>query len=290
MKLILSPCLYSEEINTFNLFPLESVLEFITKYLSITLDDYDDAFYNESRLLCPPITEFNKFSAYSNVINMLRLLKIGGNNIHVNNKNSSYCIINPSYLVSNPNEFQNVVDYINEIKTNDLLLFLGENNYQLISESLEITINKVTYMIPIVKNPWTEKSKNFNNIISSDKDSEEVFVNKDLCVELDKEMKRKIDSSTRNGTIYKEYGRIIAYRNNYEVYKPKNPYEKNTDYFIRRDKKYIISTDLLHGHFEVFQGKGKNNWLSQYNFSGDLIPLSPETSIKEMRQTHKVEN
>ena len=173
----------------------------------------------------------------------------------------------------------------------DYILFVGRTNYGLDSEKLEISVDGNDVLIPIVKDPYTEKSNCFNSFIKKN-DSKELLVNADLCIKLDNEMKEKAKGiSGSKGALYKKYGEIIALRNDFVEYFPKNPYNKETKYFIRKDEKYILSIDLLHGHYEVFEGKTRKLWIAEYNFSGQrLTPLDmTRKQLEEMRNTHKVE-
>lgn len=122
-------------------------------------------------------------------------------------------------------------------------------------------------------------------------ESTQIFINKELCLELDKKMKKEAEGiAGTKGSHYKKYGEIIALRNNYVEYKPKNPYNKDTKYYIRRDGKYIISIDLIHGHFEVFHGNCGQLWFAEYNFSGEeLYAPSSTKELAMMRANHKVE-
>jgi hypothetical protein len=101
-----------------------------------------------------------------------------------------------------------------------------------------------------------------------------------------------ITISGSKGSLYKKYGEIIALRNGFSPYYPKNPFNKDTKYFIRKDEKYILSIDLLHGHFEVFEGNAEKLWIAEYNFSGQKLSSSNMTKkqLEEMRNNHRVED
>jgi len=152
-------------------------------------------------------------------------------------------------------------------------------------------IENYEYLIPIIKNPWTEKSTIFNNCIKANgQNSSLVFPNKELCSQLDKLMKieAKAISGVLKGTHYKKYAEVIAYRNNYRIFPVSNPFEPNTDYYIRNDNKYILSVDLIHGHFEVFHGSNEL-WFAEYDFAGnELYTPNTQKELDEMRQNHKI--
>ena len=287
MKILLSPCLYCANEDTFDLTLLDEILNFIVNNLNGVLDEYTNSFYSEKRLYAPPVIEFNKFNTYVNVINNLRRLKINGNIVNVQNSNLIYNIKNmPEFKIINNDEFQYMVDYIYEVKEQDFLLFLGDRNYGIKESLIQIIINAEELSLPIIKNPWLEKSCNFNKYINKSS-FDSIFINGDLCERLDKEMKQIAKGNSDNRTLYKKYGEYVALRNDFVKYNISDPYI-NTDYYIRKDKKYIISVDLLHGHFEVYQGTGKQLWIHQYNFSGKEIPLGEGISIDEMRNSHRV--
>lgn len=116
MKILLSPCLYCVDEETFDLNLLEGLLDFIVNNLDGVLDEYDNAFYSEDRLYMPPICEFNKLNTYAHVINNLRRLKINGEIVNINDINISYKITNEeSFNIINANEFQYMINYIHKI-------------------------------------------------------------------------------------------------------------------------------------------------------------------------------
>ena len=290
VNIILSPCLFLKNNEIKNLGELISVLEFANDYLDINWDMIDSSILCEDNWYSFPkykTTIYNQFTMF--VVPALRKLNKNPNHIVVSDVNIDSCHFN-QYIVTDEDEFNAIVKYIFKIKK-DFLFFLGETN-KTAPMILEIDINNDDLYLPTIKDVWTEESANFNKYIKVNKvKSSDIFVNSRLCHKIDEEM--KLEAAKINGlkgSLYKKYGEIVALRNNFILYHPKNPYDKKTDYYIRKDGKYIISVDLLHGHFEVFQGTGKQLWIHQYNYSGCVIPISNKISIDEIRNNHKVES
>ena len=295
MKFLFSPCLYCKNSDTFDLYPLNSVLDFICKYLDGNLDNFTNCFYSDERLQCPPVMDYNQYNLYSSVIKALYKLKIGGNDISVDENTVNYSVTTPNYCNINPVEFQYLVDYLNQCPLQEYILFLGERNWNITNEYLNIDIKSRLFQLPIIKNPLYEKSENYNPYLKNNSKNP-IFVNSEVCSFLDKEMKSIAKGNTDNTALYKKYGEIIALRNRFHKYDITDKY-MNTDYYESYDGKYIIATDLLHGHFELFQGSGKQLWINQYNFSGVELPINGKfisknevdsKTLNEMRNTHRV--
>ena len=292
MKILLSPCLYCENKDTFDLNLLGDTLEFIDKYLNVSLDEYTNAFYSEERLTPPLFKDWNKYNEYANVIATLRRLKIDGDIIEIENNDIPYDFDDScGYIIINNTELQYIIDYIYQNRRDDYVFFLGEKNSNFNHKSLNFVIKHDDFIFPVVKNPWLEKSDILNKEIKiNDKNDSLIFKNRELCCRLDELMKNEAKniSGELKGAHYKKYGQIIAYRNCFEDFPLSDPYEVNTDYYKRKDGKYIISIDLIHGHFEVFYGSNEL-WFAEYSFSGEeLYAPKKQKELNEMRKNHKV--
>ena len=297
MKIVFSPCLYCQGNKLYNLFLLEDCLSFICNYLNGHLDIYEEAFYSEDKISSPPIINYNEYYQYTHIVKMLNDLQIDGDFVSIYSKNIKYSIIDNKYKSIDEQEFQIICDYLNQLVADNnidkVLMFIGDRNYENLEQFININFNNslTPTQIPIVKNPWIEKSNIFNSIIKNNiEEDDQIFPNRKICVQLDELMKKEAKSipGTSKGTHYKKYGKIIAYRNNFEDYSINDAFEVNTNYYIRKDGKYIISIDLIHGHFEVFYGDNEL-WFAEYSFSGEkLYAPTNKKDLNEMRQNHKV--
>lgn len=296
--IIFSPCLLYENEDFFDWYNLQNTLEFISDFLDCGLDTYEGSFFHIDSWFSKPRCDVNMASYFSQyIIPLLTNLAEKGNSYRFDDVlDKNKIIIDPSFVITNEEEFCLLLYYICKINHNPLI-FVGEPNYDFDKEFLEIYFDKDIFHVPIIKNPWLEKSENFNKYICQcKKKNSEIFVNKNLCIYLDEKMKEIAKENSANSALYKEYGEIVALRNNFSQYNIHDKYI-NTDYYKSEDEKYIISTDLLHGHFEIFQGTGKQLWINQYNFSGEELPINGkymskdkdvDKILKEMRQTHRV--
>lgn len=287
-NIALSPCLICKNETLYNWTKLYDVLDFASSYLDCCLDTYVGSFYHENNWLQPPACEMQMFSYVAS--NILPLL------IELSQKGESYKIdeelltdnvtVSSDFVITNHSEFLLLQSYLLHIN-NDCILFLGESNSNFNEDYLTIEQEeKDDVMIPVVKETYTDKTGHFNNCLF-EQNSNEIFTNAIICRDLDREMKIKAKNTT-NPTLFKEYGKYIALRNKFTPYISSDLY-MNTDYYIRDDKKYIISVDLLHGTFEVFHGSGEQLWFAEYSFSGEELD-APKTNkeLNIMRQTHKV--
>lgn len=295
MKVIFSPCLYSTtDIELYDLFSLNETLKFIVDYLDASIDDYDEAFYNDNRLYMPPVMETTAYLQYMSIIENLYKLKINGENITLHSHDNKYLFEDRKFTVSNDKEFQIIIDYLNQLNENDnsddILLFYGTLNDDYDSSFLKLFINNIPYTIPVVGNPHLDESGNFDTYIKDATQNTELFKYKQICVKLADNMKKQISPGQRNGNLYKKYGKIIALRNKFSIYYPKKPYDKDTIYFISNDRKDIISIDLKHGHFEVFDNTDRQLWVAKYDIYGNEIDRPTDLNIlKNIRKDHKVE-
>ena len=155
---------------------------------------------------------------------------------------------------------------------------------------LKLYINDIPYKIPVICDPFLDETGNFNKYIKNIVNNTELFKYKDICTKLVNKMKEQISQGQRNGNLYKKYGEIIALRNKFSIYYPKNPYNTNTTYFLSDDRKNIISIDLKHGHFEVFDNTNQQLWVAKYDIYGNEISrLTDLSSLKRIREKHRVE-
>lgn len=294
-KIMLSPCLICENENIYDWVSLKDILLFIRDFLDCGLDSIEGSIYHMDSWYAPPAFEINIFNYFTTYIfPILSDLLRKGDDYHLEGSVKSTCsdIQNSDYVITNSNEVKLLVYYTQHINS-DYVLFVGKPNYQLKGKNIEISSEKQVLLVPVVKNPYLEENDSFNSFIKKDlTESTQIFMNKELCVKLDEKMKAEAKGLYGlKGSHYKKYGEIIALRNNYVEYNPKNPYNKDTKYFIRNDGKYIISIDLLHGHFEVFHGGGEQLWFAAYNFSGEEIYVpSSKKELETMRTNHKVES
>lgn len=293
-KIMLSPCMVCENEEIYDWMLLNDTLDFINKYLDCGLDSIESSIFHEYSWYMPPAFTLNMYSFFTTNIfpKLLDLLRKGdAYSLSDLKKSGTYYIKNSDFRVTNQKEMELLIRYTANINK-DYVLFVGKSNYGLRSDTLDLSVDGNDLLIPVVKEPYTEKSNCFNSFIKEN-GSEEIFVNSDLCVKLDQEMKEQaITISGPKGSLYKKYGEIIALRNGFSEYHPKNPYNKDTKYFIRKDGKYILSIDLLHGHFEVYEGNAGKLWIAEYNFSGKRLSSSNMTKkqLEEMRNNHKVED
>ena len=292
-KIMLSPCMICDNNKMYNWMYLSNILDFICQYLDCGLDTIAGSFYHEDSWYTPPVCDVNMHALFTTDIipKLLKLLKKGTAYTLDDIENiCDYQILNSDFIVTDEKQMDLVLKYTLHVNK-DYILFVGKDNYGMNSDNLEISINGNNFIIPVVKDPYTEKSGHFDTFIK-DNQNKDVFCNSDLCVQLDREMKDLVKRSNGvNSSLYKKYGEIIAKRNGYKKYTPQNPFYEDTKYFIRHDGKYIISIDLLHGHFEVFEGNSKQQWIGEYNFSGKKIsPLNAtKKQLNAMRNTHKIE-
>lgn len=295
MKVIFSPCLYCRGNELFDLYLLNDTLNFIVKYLDGSLDDYEDAFYNDNRLFMPPvINNVTEMMQYTAITTNLYKLKLNGENINIINHENSYQIDNFDLQVVDNTEFQKIIDYLQYLFLNnqfdDVLLFTDKVNDSYRNKNIKITISDIPHNIPIVGDPMLDESGNFNTYLKDITDETEIFKYKSICAQLVSEMNRQISHGQRNGSLYKKYGEIIALRNKFSIYTPKKPYDKDTIYFISNDKYDIISIDLKHGHFEVFDNTNQKLWVAKYDMYGNEIDRPTDLNIlKDIRKDHKVE-
>ena len=298
MKVIFSPCLYAiDNKELFELFGLNDTLDFIVNNLEACLDDYSEVFYNDNRLYTPPVSNTNTYLQYISIMTNIFKLKANGETISLDSHNNEYELSDTTFKISNDKEFQNIIDYLYQLyfdnKIDDVLMFYGQYNKSYNEKTLKILIDSITFLIPVVGEPLLDKTGNFDKYLKKSKsndDYNELFKYKNICCQLVDEMENQKSPGLRNGTLFLNYGTIIALRNKFSIYYPKKPYNKDTTYFISDDKKNIISIDLKHGHFEVFDNKNRQLWVAKYNMNGEEIdrPTDSET-LKKIRETHKVE-
>lgn len=287
-KIALSPCLICKNETLYNWTKLYDVLSFVSLYLDCSLDTYEGSFYHENNWLQPPACEMQIFSyVASNILPLLIELSQKGKSYKIDEELlTDYTTIPSDFVVTNHSEFKLLQSYLLNINS-DCILFLGESNLNFSEDCLTIkSEGKEKVIIPVIKETYTDKTGHFDNCLFP-QNSNEIFTNAVVCKDLDKEMKIKAKGVT-NSTLFKKYAKCIALRNKFNPYIFPDPYI-DTDYYIRDDKKYIISTDLLHGTFEVFYGSGEQLWFAEYSFSGEEL-YAPKTNkeLNKMRQTHKV--
>lgn len=287
-KIALSPCLICENETLYNWTKLYDVLNFISSYLDCSLDTYEGSFYHENSWLQPPACEMQILSyVASNILPLLIELSQKGKSYKIDEELLADNVTIPTnFIVTNHSEFSLLQSYLLNINS-DCTLFLGEPNSDFDEDYLTIKSDeKDDVTIPVVKETYTDKTGHFDNCLL-EQNSNEIFTNAIICKDLDKEMKIKAKNAA-NSTLFKKYGKCIALRNKFTPYVFSDPY-MDTDYYIRDDKKYIISVDLLHGTFEVFHGSGEQLWFAEYSFSGEELD-APKTNkeLNKMRQTHKV--
>lgn len=295
MKVIFSPCLYCRGNELFDLYLLNDTLNFIIKYLDGSLDDYEDAFYNDNRLFMPPvINNVTEMMQYTAITTNLYKLKLNGENINIINHKNSYQIDNFDLQVVDDTEFQKIIDYLQYLflnnQSDDVLLFTDKVNDSYRNKNIEITIADIPHSIPIVGDPMLDESGNFDIYLKDITDETEIFKYKSICTQLVNEMNRQILNGQRNGNLYKKYGKIIALRNKFSIYFPIKPYDKDTIYFISSNQHDIVSIDLKHGHFEVFDNTNQKLWVAKYSMYGEEINRPTNLQIlKNIRKDHKVE-
>lgn len=293
-KIMFSPCMVCENEEIYDWVFFNDILDFINEYLDCGLDSIEESIFNEQSWYTPPTVKVNMYSFFtSNIVPKLsELLRRGEVYSTEDLETDSICDIkNADFNITNEKEIKLLMNYTANINR-DYILFVGRANFNLSGDFVKFHVDDNEFLIPVVREPYIEKSGCFNDCIK-DNGSKEIFVNAQLCNKLDQEMKKKAMAiSGSKGSLYKKYGKIIALRNWFTEYHPKNPYNADTKYFISKDKKYILSIDLLHGHFEVYEGNNsKKQWIAEYNFSG--VRLSPENmskkELEEMRNNHRVE-
>lgn len=295
MKVIFSPSLYCRSNELFDLYLLNDTLEFIVKYLDGSIDDYENAFYNDNQLFMPPIiNNVTEMMQYTAITANLYRLKLNGENVNIVNHENTYHVENSDFQIVNDNEFQKIIDYLQYLFLNnqldDVLLFTDKVNDSYKNKDIKITINDLSHNIPIVGDPLLDESGNFNSYISlTVGEKYKIFKCRDICTLLVKKMEKN-HSPGRNGSLFKHYGKIIALRNLFNFYYPRKPFERDTHYFISHDEQYIISIDLKHGHFEIFDNMNGQQWIAKYKFSGEVIsePTDPKILNAE-RADHRVE-
>ena len=294
MKVIFSPCLYCTGNELYNLYLLSDTLNFIVSYLDAGLDEYDEAFYNDNRLYMPPIMETTSYLQYMYITQNIYKLKANGENVTLNSHNNNYTLLNKNFYIPNNKEFQIIIDYLHQLNadnnTANVLLFYGALNDAYADSLLKLLINEIPFNIPVVGNPLLDETGNFNTYIIDVIDNTELFNYKSICTQLADKMKEQISTGQRNGNLYKKYGEIIALRNKFSIYRPTKPYDTDTIYFISNNQQNIISIDLKHGHFEVFDNTDQQLWVAKYDIYGNEIDRPTDLKIlKDIRKDHKVE-
>lgn len=285
-----SPCTICDNDGTYNWELFCDTLDFINEYLDCEMDTIEGSAFHEDLWYIPPTCTIAFFDLFSSAIagNLQKLIS-RGNSYSCSSDGfcNEYNIQNKDYFISNKQELDFLMYYTANINS-DYLLFLGNSNHDINSDYLDVLFQYKNIHIPVIKDPWLDETGHFDDCIIP-QEPNEIFVNRKLCEKLDEKMHSEENSiNGPRGSFYKKYGKIVAHRNNFIPYKPKNPYDQSTDYYIRRDGKNIISVDMLHGHFEVFNPNGKRLWRWQYNFSGEQIELKGKT-LKEMQDSHRVD-
>lgn len=300
MKAVLSPCLFFPNANTeaekmTHSQHLFKILDFIYQFLDLELDRYSGSPYDRRKWYKPNFEYENLianllsakvFPLLLKMLNTKRNLAYGESGLIIDNDKTF--IQNKDFILpQNENSFLSYLKYLSDNKLSGIC-FIGLINQSIVGSKIIIENN---CFFDVVKNPWIEKSDNFNSYIKeSSRVDSPIFVNKELCVELENLMRDEEKNILGNlrGSHYKEYARIIAYRNNFEDFQITNPYEPQTDYYKRRDGKYIISVDLIHGRFEVFHGSNEL-WFAEYSFSGEeLYAPTNDKELNKMRQNHRL--
>ncbi len=300
MKAILSPCLFfpdadteAEKMKHSN--HLLKVIEFIHCFLDLDLDKYADSPYDRKRWYVPNFEYENLNSnllaskIFPTLVKMLNNpdnLDYGEDGLVVNNDET--VIQNIDFILpQNENSFLRYLKYIKDHNYTGAF-FIGLNNQGMVDSKIYIEDD---YAFDVIKKPWLEKQPIFNNHIKKNiEKSPIVFPNRKLCIELEKLMFDEAGKISGNlkGAHFKKYAEVIAPRNNFEKLNISDPYEANTDYYKRKDGKYIISVDLIHGHFEVFYGSNEL-WFAEYSFSGEeLYAPTSQKELDKMRQKHRV--
>lgn len=292
-KIMFSPCMVCDNEEMYDWFLLDETLDFIDKYLECGLDSIETSIFHMNSWYTPPAFNLSMYNLFTtNIFPKLdKLLRKGNEYLLADlSSNCTSFIQNPDYVMTNPQEIELIKAYTECINQN-YVLFIGKPNYDLKGETLDIKTDDGVVLIPVVKDPYIEKTPAYNSFIKANL-STGPFPNSELCVKLDEQMHDEAKNiAGLKGSLYKQYGEIIALRNGFCEYHPKNPYNKDTKYFISADKKYLISIDLLHGLFEVFEGNASKQWVAEYNFSGKLLSSDQmsQKELAEMRHNHKVE-
>lgn len=289
MKLILSPCIICASNGIYSLSNLFDVLTFITNYLNVEFDTYNGSYYNENSWYSPPAYMQTTYLYFTTqILPLLQSLLITGETIALNEENIEYESIDSEFKITDEEQFHLLIKYVSTLNANEpIVMFVGEDNYEYNVNYVQFRLKQHDALlnIPIVKDPYIDESGNFNQSIRENISTNKIFMNDVLCKKFP-EIVKKVTLGMGSGdkpNIYKKYGEIVAKRNNFIDFKVKNPY-KNTNYYIRKDNKYIISVDLTHGTFEVFiNGKKKPDFINEYDLSG--TPLKTKNSNPE---THKV--
>ncbi len=280
VKILLSPCLFIKNNEITNLGELINVLNFANEYLDVSWDMCDSSLLSENKWFSFPkykTTIYNQFTSI--VIPLLR--KLNKNNVPVKASitNKSYNINCNSYIITDLEEFNSIINYVS-LARDTLLMFVGMINNEC-DNDFNIIIDNNPHLIPIVKNPWIDESGNFNFFISEKiKNYDDPFPCKDVCKEIG-----SIKISKGNRALYEKYGDIIAKRNGYSKLSYSANQYKDAPYYKRNDNKYIICLDMLHGTFEVFkkqQGSRYENYQGEYDFCGNYIKAK-----KSDPNTHK---
>lgn len=291
-KIILSPCLVCENENIYDWTLLEDTLFFINNFLDCGIDSIEGSIFHPNSWYTPPSFCLNMFNYFTSTIFPIlnELLRKGDEFIIGKGVGTEYEILNKEFTVTNNNEMDLIAYYLKHINKNPLM-FIGKINYGLKDALLKMSFDKEILEIALIKNPWLEETESFNKFIKNSLNENScIFPNKNLCTQLNELMKTeaKLISGVLKGSHYKKYGKIIAYRNNFVDYPVCDPFEPETDYYIRNDGKYILSVDLIHGTFEVFYGSNEL-WFAEYNFLGEELE-APTTrkELDDMRQNHRI--
>ena len=292
-KIMFSPCMVCNIDEMYDWVLLYETLDFIDKYLECGLDSIETSIFHRNSWYAPPAFNLSMYNVFTtNIFPKLDNLLRKGNEYSLSDLSSkgTSSLQNSDYVVTNPQEIELIKAYTECINQN-YVLFIGKPNYGLKGKTLNIKTDNGVVSIPVVKDPYIEKTTAYNSFIKTSL-STGPFPNSEMCAKLDEEMHDEAKNIVGlKGSLYKQYGEIIALRNGFCEYHPKNPYNKDTKYFISSDKKYVISIDLLHGLFEVFDGNSSKQWIAEYNFSGKLLSSNhmSQKELAEMRKNHKVE-
>ncbi len=279
---ILSPCLYLKDNELKNLGELIEVLDFIANFLDIDFSLSDSSILYEDNWYSFPKykpTVYNQFTTF--VVPLLKKLDKKVNMIHVTDKNVNYFISDKQYLITDCEEFNCVLNCICQTTINHLL-FVGSINKN-INDILDITVNGITFNIPVVKNVWFDESGHFDNLIKEEvKNYNNVFPCKEVCYKIGNTI-----LEVGNKSLFKKYAKIIAERNGYHKLPYSSRQYKNVPYYIRNDEEYIICVDTLHGFFEVFKKSGTTyeDYKGEYDFSCNKV--SGKTSSSETHICYK---
>lgn len=279
---ILSPCLYLKDNELKNLGELIETLEFIDNYLEINFGITNLSILHENNWYSLPkykSTVYNQFTTL--VVPLLKKLSKKVNIIQVTDPNINYSISQKTYLITDCEEFNYLLNFIKH-SPNNCILFVGSANKN-VDDTLDIVVNSKTFNIPVVKNVWFDESGHFDSLIlESVKNYNNVFPCKELCCKIGNTI-----LEIGNKSLFKKYAKIIAKRNGYYKLPYSSRQYKNVPYYMRNDKEYIICVDTLHGLFEVFQKTGSTyeNYKGEYDFSCNEV--SGKTSSSETHICYK---